>query len=107
MVDARKQEEKTEPTVYSAAIWWRNCDPFLQVVGIDAAEVEKTALDAMNDAVEEAYEDSEPEDERTADDYADDICWSGVCAFALDALHLSESERAEVLAGDIVYPDLP
>ena len=56
MVDAKKQEEKTEsPTVYSAALWWRDCDPFLQVVGLDAAEVEKTALEAMADAAKECF----------------------------------------------------
>lgn len=72
--------------VYVASAWWRDNDSFCTVVGNSRSLVEKTIFKAMRNAAIDAYNSSEPEDNKRVRDYMDDIAWSGVNAFAFDAI---------------------
>jgi len=41
----KTKRELQETTVYIASVWWRNCEPFLTIVGGSASAVE-TAIEA-------------------------------------------------------------
>lgn len=73
-------------TVYVASAWWRECDPFVTVVGNNEKRVEKTIYRVMKDQAIDAYNSSESEDQRKVRDYLDDIGWSGVSTFAFDSI---------------------
>jgi hypothetical protein len=75
-----------DQTVYVSSAWWRDCDAFVTVVGNSARLVEKTIFKAMRNAAIDEYNSSEPEDKKRVRDYMDDIAWSGVNAFAFDAI---------------------
>jgi len=74
-----------DQTVYVASAWWRENDAFVTVVGNSARLVEKTIFKAMRNAAIDAYN-SDCEDGKRVRDYMDDIAWSGVNAFAFDAI---------------------
>lgn len=75
-----------DQTVYVASAWWRDNDAFVTVVGNSARLVEKTIFKAMRNAAIDEYNSSDSEDKRTIRDWMDDIAWSGVNAFAFDAI---------------------
>lgn len=83
-----------ETVVYSAAIWWRDCDPMYNVLATTAKGCEREAMKAMRREARDAYQNDEPG--KRLYEYLDDICWSGVCAFTLSDL-ASGRELAEVI----------
>ncbi len=87
-----------ETVVYSAAIWWRDCDPMYNVVATTAKACEREAMRMLRGEARDAY-DSEFDDPRTISDYLDDLCWSGVHQFTLSDL-ASGRELSEAI-GDL------
>jgi hypothetical protein len=75
-----------DQTVYASSAWWRDNDAFVTVVGNSARLVEKTIFKAMRNAAIDEYNSSGSEDKRTIRDWMNDIAWSGVDAFAFDAI---------------------
>lgn len=73
-------------TLYVASCWWRDNDAFCTVAGNSARLVEKTIFKAMRNAAIDEYNNSDSEDKRRVRDYMDDLAWSGVNAFAFDAI---------------------
>ena len=70
-------------TVYSAAAWWRDNDPSMQVVALDARTAKKLIGELIDEAAERAYDD---ESYDSVEEAQDAIAWSGVHAFALGDL---------------------
>jgi len=79
-----QQQEMRQRKVYVAACWWRDCDAFASVAANSAKVCERKIMQAMRDAAVDAYNQSEPEDEKTVDDYLEDLCWSGVSLESLE-----------------------
>jgi hypothetical protein len=72
-------------TVFVAACWWRDNDPFTRIVGNDAHKVRTAAMSAMRDAAKDALQGDSDED-TTIETYLDELCWSGVHQFSLTDL---------------------
>ena len=92
-------------TVYAAAIWWSQNDPFIHIVGTSKAKVEREAKRAMKDAARQAYNNEEFETLRAANNT---IRWNGVHSFRLADL-VSDREYDEAVrdleSGGIYYAE--
>lgn len=98
--------------LYVGSAWWRDCDPFVRVVATTAEACEKALQRAMEEAAEEAAGDDDEDDEeaRDADDYLDDIAWSGVHPegwreFLGEPKRAREDAKADLRATGIAYLD--
>jgi hypothetical protein len=78
LISEQDEARLRQTKVYVASAWWRDCDAFASVVANSAKVCERKIMQAMRDAATDAFNHSEPEDERTVDDYMEDIAWSGV-----------------------------
>ena len=71
----KTMKELQETTVYVASVWWRDCEPFLTILGGSKKAVE-TAIEAeMLRVATEAY-DQQDAKERGRDDFLLDMAWS-------------------------------
>jgi hypothetical protein len=100
-------------TVYSAAAWWRDNDPSMQVAALDPKVAEKMIHKMMKDEAKSAYDEESAYDDAkydSVDDAMDRIAWSGVHAFAVKDL-TSERDRAEAIEeltnNGYFYPETP
>jgi len=71
----KTKRELQETTVYIASVWWRNCEPFLTIVGGSASAVETAIEAAMLRVAAEAYAQQETK-ERGQDDFLLDMARS-------------------------------
>ncbi len=86
-----------DTVVYSAAVWWRDCDPMYNVLATTARGCEREAMKALRREARDAYNSDEPG--KLLSEYLDDICWSGVCAFTLS--DLSAGRELQEVIGDL------
>jgi len=93
--------------VYIASAWWDDCDPFVGVVALESDDCGKKIEEAIREAAEEAFNNSEPEDSRTVDDYLSTIQWSGVWPEPLSNLKLSSEQQDDLNRDGYAYLDTP
>jgi hypothetical protein len=94
-------------TVFVASAWWRDCEPFVGVVALEQEDAERKIKEAVEEAAEEAFQNSEPEDDRTKDDYLNDICHSGVFEEPIANLSLSSEQQDDLNRDGYAYLDTP
>jgi hypothetical protein len=94
-------------TVYSAAAWWRDSDPSMQVAALNQKIAKEMISVMMKEEAERAYDDAIYD---SVDDAMDHIAWSGVHAFALKDL-TSDRDRDEAIQElqdhGYFYPETP
>ena len=101
-----------DTVVFTTAAWWRDCDPFVGVVGLNEKKVLAAIRREMRDAAKSARADEfsvDKEDRRyhSVADAEDDIAWSGIHRSALrDAVGSRELEEAiqELRDGNLFDP---
>lgn len=69
--------------VFISSVWWRDNEPFVRTVGNDKGKVKQAAMNAIHDAAQTAFDDSEPDEDKQVEDFEQDIRWSGVHAMFL------------------------
>ena len=97
-------------TLYVVTLFWRDCDPFISVVGFDSSAVNTKAQELAKDEIERAIDDeiaAEAEDGNITEDEAranleSDLCSTGLNQFTypadldtlgIDAEHVTELEQ--------------
>lgn len=96
--------------VYSAAAWWRNCEPFACMASTNKQLLEDRIKACMDEelalAVEQDIESADNPDDVDADavrdNIASDLCWSGVNMSTIATLSLTDAEIAELESDGIV-----
>jgi len=79
-----KRKINGNTVIYSAAIWWSESDPFLNVIATTAKKADAAANKMMRDQAKDAYKSDDFYE--SADAALDALHWSGVHAFALKDL---------------------
>ena len=95
--------------VWTAAAWYRGCDPSEAVVALTERVCRRKIEAAMREMAKRACEDDD--DGRSAEDYLDNVRWEGQCykeplREAVSARQLEEAAAA-LEADGVFYPDLP
>ena len=99
--------------VYSAAAWWRDSDPSMQVIALDEGVCKKQIKELMKEEAEHVFEHDSAYDNgrfEDADDALNGIAWSGVHAVSLGSL-VSDRELEEAIHelrdNGYYYPETP
>lgn len=106
---SRSRKVTSSTKVWSAAAWWRDCDPSEAVVALTERSCRRKIEAAMRDMARRACEDDD-DGECSEEDYLDDVMWAGRCYKEPLREAVSERQLGEAIAAleadGVFYPDL-